>query len=217
MRTRPNWPGVIRPSALGKMARPRIVPLPCVDDVVDEAHRALVRPALLVDEMRVDDRLALSRVEGSSAAAPTRAGRRGSPTRTCRRRDRSGRAARWSSAASASLTRLPTSTRRSETRPLKGAVTLVNSRLSSAWRSWAWAEASVAWAALSSALRWSSVALAAAEVVTSCCVRPCSSSASRSCACGLLDLGPRLIGGRLVGTRVDDEQNLARPRRCRRP
>src|ERR1700753_4129933 len=52
MRIRPNWPGVISRSAVGKTARARVVPPRAVDLIVDEVELAFEGPIGLVGEMR---------------------------------------------------------------------------------------------------------------------------------------------------------------------
>ena len=219
MRMRPNWPGRDQPVGVGEHGPAADRAAALVDHVVDEVHRALVRPAVLVDQMGMRRWSPLSRVEGSSPRWPRRADRRGSPTPTCRRSGRSDRAGRSWSSSVWSLTRLPMSTRRSEMRPANGAVTRVKPRLSSACAQLRpGCRRALALASASSALRSSSVAWATAEVVTSLLravlveLRPAS-----SCALRLLDLRLGPVDGRLVGARVDDEQHLAGLDDLRRP
>ena len=107
-------------------------------------------------------------------------------------------------------TRLPTSTRRSEMRPLNGALTWVKPRLSCASRTAAVLVSTAALAESSSASRWSSVAFAWAAVLTSWAVRACSSWASLSWARAWSSWACGAVGRRLVGARIDDEQDLAR-------
>ena len=81
-------------------------------------------------------------------------------------------------------------------------------RFSSLSRSCAWADASDASAPSSSALRWSSVALAAAEVLTSRCGAVLLEPGQLEPGLRLPDLRLGPVDRRLVGPGVDDEQDL---------
>ena len=179
-----------------------------VDDVVDEVHRALVQPVVLVDQMRMDHRLVVAR-----RGQPPRADRAlvGEEVRLGHVEVEIDRVELDDVVSSVwSLDQV------ADVDPPVGDPALEGcGDLGEAEVELGLAElrpgppASVASAACSSALRSSSVALATAEVVTSCRRGPAPAGPARAApaACSIWALRP--VGRRLVGARVDDEEELA--------
>ena len=172
-RSRANWPGVMRQVRVRHRGARVDGPAAAVQRVVDEVERAVtVEMAVAVE---ADRDVVVRRTSRRMA----RAARPGNRLRSCRSRDRSGRARRSSPAASSGsvpprlpLTRLPIETRCAPMRPVNGAVTRENSRSSRASAmarlgGCRWRPRRLRW----SAARWSTVSAVPNSVRFSCCAR----------------------------------------------